>query len=301
MRTRILATLLVCLSVLPLAARAQERKPIPVVATFSVIADFVRNIGGDRVTVTSLVGPDGDAHVYAPTPQDARTLGSAQLVVMNGLKFEGWIDRLVKSSGTKARIVTATRGIKPIASTEADSHGHEADPHAWHDIANARIYVANIRDGLSAVDPDGKVIYDAAATAYLAKLDLLEADVRKSLGAIPADRRRIITTHDAFGYFGKAYGLTFEAPIGVSTDSEPSARDVARIIRQIRQEKVPAIFLENITDPRLTQRIAAESGARIGGTLYSDGLSPPNGPAGTYIDMVRHNIRELTAALSPQG
>ena len=165
MRSRILATLLVCLSVLPLAAYAQERKPIPVVATFSVIADFVRNIGGDRVTVTSLVGPDGDAHVYAPTPQDARTLGAAQLVVMNGLKFEGWIDRLVKSSGTKARIITATQGIKPIASTEPDSHGHEADPHAWHDIANARIYVANIRDGLSAVDPDGKVIYAYTAMA----------------------------------------------------------------------------------------------------------------------------------------
>jgi zinc/manganese transport system substrate-binding protein len=207
----------------------------------------------------------------------------------------------VKGSGTKARIVTATVGIKPIQSTEADSHGQEADPHAWHDIANARIYVANIREGLIAADPDGRETYAAAASAYLAKLDTLEAEVRREVARIPPERRRIITTHDAFGYFGAAYGLSFLAPTGISTDSEPSARDVARIIRQIRQEKVPAVFLENISDPRLTQRIAAESGARVGGTLYSDGLSFPDGPAGTYIDMVRHNIRELTAALAPQG
>ena len=278
-----------CLTLIALPARAQEAPRLPVVASFSILADLVRNVGGDRVAVTSLVAPGGDAHVYAPSPQDARKLADARLIVINGLKLEGWIDRLVKSSGTRARIAVATRGVKQL----------QADPHAWQSVANAKLYVANIRDDLIAADPAGEAAYAAQASAYLARLDTLEAQVHAAIAAIPPERRKLVTTHDAFGYFSAAYGLAFIAPLGVSTDSEASAKDVARIIRQIKAQKIPAVFLENVTDPRLTRQIAAESGAKVGGALYSDGLSPPDGPAGTYIDMVQYNIRELQAALSP--
>ena len=270
-----------CLALASLPAMAQEAMRLPVVASFSILADLVRNVGGERVAVTSLVAPGGDAHVYAPTPQDARKLADARLIVINGLKLEGWIDRLVTSSGTKARIAVATRGITPL----------QADPHAWQSIANVKIYVANIRDDLIAADPSGEAAYAARASAYLLRLDALEAQVRASIAAIAPERRKLVTTHDAFGYFGAAYGLAFIAPLGVSTDSEASAKDVARIIRQIKAQKIPAVFLENVTDPRLTRQIAAESGAKVGGALYSDGLSPPDGPAGTYIDMIQYNIR----------
>lgn len=282
-------------------ASAQTEK-IPVVATFSILGDFVREVGGDRVDVSALVGPGSDAHVYAPAPGDAKKVAAARLVVQNGLGFEGWIDRLIKASNTRARVVVATRGIKPIRGQghghgHGHAHGDENDPHAWQSVANAKTYVANIRDGLIAVDPAGRDAYTANAAAYLTRLDALEADIRAALARIPQERRKVITNHEAFGYLGAAYGLRFIAPQGVSTDAAPSAQAVARIIRQIRQEKIPAVFLENVSDPRLAERIAQESGAKLGGKLYSDQLSPPDGPAGTYIDMVRHNIRVLTAAL----
>lgn len=275
---------------------------IPVVATFSILGDFVREVGGDRVDLTVLVGPGADAHVYAPAPGDAKKVAAARLVVQNGLGFEGWIDRLVKASNTKARIVVATRGVKPIKGPghghgHGHSHGDENDPHAWQSVANAKVYVGNIRDGLIAVDPAGRETYAANADAYIKRLDALDAEARAALAAIPGERRKVITNHDAFTYFGAAYGLRFIAPQGISTDAAPSAQAIARIIRQIRQEKIPAVFLENVADPRLAERIAQESGAKLGGSLYSDQLSTADGPAGTYIDMVRHNIRVLTAAL----
>ncbi len=280
--------------VLPLPAFAQEK--LPVVASFSILGDFVREIGGDRVAVTLLVGPDGDAHVYSPTPADAKTVAGAKLIVVNGLKFEGWLTRLVKSSGTKATVATATAGITPLKM--ADDHGHGGeDPHAWQSVANAKLYVGNVRDALVAADPAGKVAYEANATAYLAKLDALEAEIKATVARIPADRRKAITSHDAFGYFAKAYGIEFIAPQGVSTESEASAKDVARIIRQIKAQKVPAVFLENITNPRLAEQIARESGAKIGGRLYSDALSAESGPAGTYIAMMKHNISQIEKAL----
>jgi zinc/manganese transport system substrate-binding protein len=283
------------------AAHAQDagQDKLKAVATFSIIADLVRNVGGDRVAVATLVGPDGDAHVYSPTPGDARTLASAAIVFVNGLGLEGWMTRLVKASGTKAPTVVVSTGIAPRRVADEDHPGRsDIDPHAWQSVANAKIYVTNIRNGLSAVDPAGKAIYAANAAVYLGKLDELEAEVRTAIGSIPADRRKIITTHDAFGYFGDAYGMKFIAPEGVATDTEPSAKDVAAIIAQIRQQKIPAVFLENIADPRLMQEIARETGARIGGTLYSDALSAPGGPAGTYIEMMRHNLRAFTKALS---
>lgn len=281
----------------PVQAQEAATRPLNVVATFSILADFVSNVGGDRVTVTALAGPDSDTHVYTPTPADAKRIADARLVVVNGLGLEGWLPRLIKASGGKAVSVVASKGITVLKADDGHGHG-EADPHAWQSVANARIYVANIRDALAAADPAGAETYRANAARYLDRLDALEREVREAVAAIPADRRRVISTHSAFGYFAAAYGIAFIAPRGVSTDSEPSARDVAAIIAQIRREKIPAVFLENVSDPRLMRRIAAETGAAIGGTLYSDSLTGEKGPAPTYIDMVRHNIKTLTRALS---
>jgi zinc/manganese transport system substrate-binding protein len=276
--------------------RAQTPAKLPVVATFSILADFARNVGGERIDAAALVGPDGDTHVYQPKPADAEKLGAARLILVNGLGLEGWIDRLIKASGAKAPVVVATKGIKPQQMREEGRV--ELDPHAWQSIADAKIYVANIRDGLIAADPAGEAAYRANTEKYLGRLDTLEAEVKREIAKIPPGRRQIITTHDAFGYFGTAYGFRFIAPEGVSTETEASARDVAKIIRQIKAQKIPAVFLENVTDPRLARSIAAESGATVGGTLYSDALSPPDGPASTYIDMMRNNVRELSAALA---
>ncbi|MCA1401706.1 MULTISPECIES: metal ABC transporter substrate-binding protein [Bradyrhizobium] len=271
-------------------ARAAER--INVVASFSILADMVRNVGGNNVDVTALVGPDGDAHVYAPTPADAKKVADAKLVVINGLGFEGWMPRLLQASGSKAPVAVATKGIMP-----RKMGGHD-DPHAWQSVANAKIYVVNIRDGLIAAAPDHTAIFKANADAYLAKLEALDREVHEAVAKVPEARRKVISTHGAFGYFADAYGVTFFSPLSVSTDSEPSARDIAAIIAQIKVAKIPAVFLENISDPRLIERIAAETGARVGGTLYSDGLTAEKGDAPTYIDMVRHNIKALTSALA---
>ncbi len=275
---------------------AAAQGKINVVASFSILGDLVRNVGGERVSVATLVGRNGDAHVYAPTPADARTLGEAKVVFMNGLGLEGWMTRLVKASGSKAPALLASQGIKPLKMEEGGKTA--IDPHAWQSVANARIYVANIRDGLIAADPAGKTSYETNAKAYLARLDALEAEVKSAIARIPEDRRKVITTHDAFGYFAAAYGMQFIAPQGVSTESEASARDVAKIIVQIRTQKIPAVFLENVSDTRLMQRIAKEGGARIGGKLYSDALSEEKAPASTYIDMMRNNIRQFTIALT---
>jgi len=286
--------LVVLFAALATPSFAQEK--LKVVATFSILSDLVKNVGGDRVDARTLVGPNGDAHVYQPSPSDAKTLADAKVVFVNGLGFEGWMERLIKASGSKAPVVTATKGVKPRKSDDEHSHGG-ADPHAWQSVANAKIYVANIRDGLSAADPAGKASYEARAAAYLAQLDALDAEVKAAIDRIPADRRRIITTHDAFGYFAAAYGVSFIAPQGVSTESEVSAKDVAKIITQIRKQRIPAVFLENVTDDRLLKRIGAESGARIGGTLYSDALTDGQGAAPTYLDMMRHNVKQLAQAL----
>jgi zinc/manganese transport system substrate-binding protein len=285
--------LLLCFLVLVggvLPARAQER--VNVVASFSILGDFVGNVGGDRVRVTTLVGPDGDVHVYTPAPADARKVADAKLLVINGLGLEGWLPRLLQSSGSKAPIVTATRGIAPL------KIGTDADPHAWQSVENARIYVANIRDALAAADPADAEVFRANTQAYLTRLDALDAEVRGAVAQIPQGRRKVISTHRAFGYFAAAYGIEFVAPLGVSTDAEASARDIAGIITAIKTAKIPAVFLENISDPRLIRQISAETGARLGGTLYSDSLTGEKGEAPTYIELVRHNIKALTSALA---
>jgi zinc/manganese transport system substrate-binding protein len=288
MRRCLLISLMLAASIL--AARAEDR--LNVVASFSILGDLVRNVGGDRVNVTTLVGPDGDVHVYAPTPADAKKIADAKLVIVNGLGLEGWLPRLVQSAGSKADIVTATSGIAPLRL------GSDADPHAWQSVVNAKIYVANIRDALVAASSADAATFRSNADDYLAKLDRLDREVREAIAQIPEGRRKVISTHRAFGYFAAAYGVEFIAPLGVSTESEASARDIAAIITQVKTAKIPAIFLENISDPRLMQRIAAETGAKVGGTLYSDSLTPEKGDVPTYIEMVRHNIKALTSALA---
>ena len=284
------------LALLMTAGPAFAQDKLKVLATFSILGDFVKNVGGDRVEVATLVGPNSDAHVYAPAPADAKKVADAKVVIVNGLGYEGWMSRLAKASGSKAPVVVASKGVKERKAPGGHGHGG-ADPHAWQSVANAKIYVANIRDALIAADPAGKAAYEANAAAYLGKLDALDQDVKAAVAAIPADRRKIISTHDAFGYFQQAYGVEFIAPQGVSTEAEPSARDVARIITQVKKQKIPAVFLENIADPRLMERIAQESGARVGGKLYSDALTDAKGDAPTYLDMMRHNIKQISTAL----
>lgn len=289
---RAILLLLGILSLLP-AAHAQPTK-IRVVASFSIVADLVRQVGGEHVEVVSLVGPNADMHVFQPSPADSKTVAQANLVVINGLGFEGWADRLVKASGYRGVAIVASKGIKALADTTG--HGRY-DPHAWQEVANVKTYVANIRDGLVRVDPARKSEFEAAAVRYLQTLDALDAEIRAAFAAIPQAARKVITSHDAFTYYGDAYGIRFLAPQGVSGDSEPTARDVALLIRQLRQERVKAVFVETISDKRLIERIVKETGAAIGGSLYSDALSNPSGPAATYVDMMRHNTRLIAAAL----
>ncbi len=263
-----------------------------VVASFSILADMARELAPAGVQVTALVGPDADAHVYEPSPADGRRLAQADLVLINGLKFEGWIERMVKVSGYRGPVTVASQGIQP----RSGGH-HDADPHAWQDLALARRYVATISAAFAQRWPDRRDEIVARNADYVTRIDQLDARVREWLGAVPRDQRRVITSHDAFGYFGAAYGVDFLAPQGWNTHSEPSAAAVARLIRQIRRDGVRALFIENISDPRLVERIAREGNVRIGGTLYSDALSGPGGPAATYLKMFEHNARSLASAL----
>jgi zinc/manganese transport system substrate-binding protein len=268
---------------------AAER--LNVVASFSILGDFVRSVGGDRINLTTLVGADSDVHVYTPAPADAKRIADAKLVIVNGLGLEGWLPRLVQSAGSKAQVITASAGIATL------KLGSGADPHAWQSIPNAKIYVTDIAKALAGAVPSEADYFRTQAEAYLEKLETLDREVRDAVAKIPPERRKVISTHDAFGYFAAEYGIRFIAPLGVSTETEPSARDIAAIIGQIKAQKIPAVFLENISDDRLIRRIAAETGARVGGTLISDSLTGEKGTAPTYIDMVRHNIKALTSAL----
>ncbi len=402
--TLLAGTMLVGASSFP--AFAQDR--VQAVATFSILGDLVEQVGGERVDVTTLVGPDGDGHVYSPTPADARRLAEADIIFKNGLLFEGWIDRLIASSGTEAPVIAAAENIETIPDAghghDHDDHGHDHDdhghshddhghdhddhghshddhghdhddhghshddhghdhddhghshddhghdhddhghshddhghdhddhghshddhghdhddhghshddhghdhgdhahvhgdydPHAWQDVGNVKVYVANIRDALIAHDPDGADVYNANAEAFIGELAALDAEIREAVDALP-EGALVITSHDAFRYFTHAYGLEFEAPVGTSTEVEATARDVARLIETIRAQDIRAVFAESLTDSRLIEQIAREAGVPVAGTLYSDALSPPDGPAGTYIDMMRHNITLISEGL----
>jgi zinc/manganese transport system substrate-binding protein len=282
---------------------------LKVVASFSILGDMVREIGGRHVDLTTLVGPEGDAHVYEPTPADAKTIAAARLLVVNGLGFESWLPRLIEASGSSGEVIVASKGVvpRPIdgrheehaeADDEHHDHHHGADdPHAWQDLANGVIYVRNIGSALAAADPVNADEYARATEAYVARLQALDAEVRAKFAAVPADRRIVVTSHDAFGYFGDAYGVTFVAPVGSSTEAEASAADVAQIIDQIRRENISAVFVENISNTKMIDQIARETGATIGGDLYSDALSGLDGDAPTYERMVAWNVLQLTRAM----
>ncbi|MEM6589748.1 MAG: zinc ABC transporter substrate-binding protein [Pseudomonadota bacterium] len=350
---------------LPLTAHADE--PIKVVATFSILGDMVSVVGGDAIELTTLVGPDGDAHVYSPTPQDAKAVSEADVLMINGLEFEGWLERLTEAASFDGKLVVATDGIEAIAFGEDDhdehedhdehghdehghddhaeekhddhdhdehahddehkheehaddEHGHDEekhddhaghddhddhaghdhgafDPHAWQSVENAMVYVDNIANGLAQADPDNASDYFTNRAAYMAELESLQAEVTEAMAALPDDKRTVVTSHDAFGYFAGAYGLSFEAPVGLSTEAEASAGEVAELITQIKDEGISAVFVETITDNRLMEQIAGETGAVIGGTLYSDALSGEDGPASTYLDMMRYNAATISGAL----
>jgi zinc/manganese transport system substrate-binding protein len=297
----IMAALAGALMFAAMLASAQAAEKVKVLASFSIIGDLVRQVGGEHVDVDLLVGPDVDMHSFQPSPADSRKLSGAKLVVINGLGLEGWADRLVKAAGYRGARLVASKGVKALAEQHEHGHGEgghgKYDPHAWQDVGDAKIYVANIRDALIEVDPANKAAYQQNAENYLGQLDALDREIRAAFADIPKQRRRVITTHDAFEYYGDAYGVEFLAAQGVSEDAEPSARDIARLIQQIKKEKITAIFIENISSGRLLDRITKETGTKIGGTLYSDALSKPDGPAATYIDMMRHNTRAITDAL----
>ena len=323
-------------------ALAESDGSIRVVATFSILGDMVSRIGGEHVAVTTLVGPDGDTHVYRPTPAAARAVSEADVLVVNGLGFEGWLDRLVETADFDGVRVVATAGIEPITfeddheddhaegdagddhvgghdqeenkaaedhgdehdahGDEHDAHGHGAfDPHAWQSLRHAVTYVDNVTVALANASPESASTFYRSRALYVAEIEALDAEIRSLLAEVPERCRTVVTSHDAFQYFGQDYGLTFTAPQGLSTESEASAKDVARLIEFIRTEAIRAVFVENIADPRLLRRIADETGATIGGTLYPGALSGPEGPAPTYLHMMHHNARTLAQALAPGG
>ncbi|MGE1174123.1 metal ABC transporter substrate-binding protein [Pseudomonas sp. BW7P1] len=280
---------------LMLSMSLSAAEKLPVVTSFSILADMVHQVGGEHIQITNMVGPDADAHTYEPTPEDAKALLKAKLIVKNGLGFEPWLDRLVTSTDTKATVISASHGVIPRA-LEEDGET-VPDPHAWHNLANTELYVANITKALIAADPANKADYERNSKAYLKQIYALLAEAKAKLGSLPPGNRKIVTSHDAFGYLGQAYGIDFMAPQGLSTEREPSAAEVAALITQIRQAKVKAVFMENIKDARLLKQIADESGAHIGGTLYSDALSA-SGPAGTFTGLFESNLNTLYNALS---
>jgi len=298
----ITAAIAVVLAAAPgFTAEAQER--LKVVASFSILGDFVQKVGGEHVSVVTLVGPDGDAHAYEPTPGHAQQVAEAGAIIVNGLGLEGWLDRLLEASGTRAKVSEATKGITPLTiegeTHDANANTHEAvDPHAFQSISNAILYVKNITEALCTADEQHCAAYRANETAYSQQLKDLETEVKEAVAKIPADKRRVITSHDAFNYFAQDYGIEFLAPEGVSTEAEASAAEVAKLIRQIREEKATALFVENISDPRLVEQIGRETGLKVSGVLFSDALSPKDGPAGTYIDMMRHNVRTIVEAIT---
>lgn len=335
-RRRTLALLSAALMALNIGAVHAADAPLSVVASFSILADIAREVGGPDVKVDTLVGPDGDAHSYEPTPQDAKRLSTARVLVVNGLDFEAWLPRLTQSSGFKGQTIVASTGVTPRPfesghddddhdhgeddghdhdhdKAGADAHGHEHaaghahgahdhgsnDPHAWQDLRNGMRYARNIAEGFAAADPAHAAAYRARAADYVDRLQALNARITSQFAAIPAAQRKVVTSHDAFGYFGQAYGIVFISPVGMSTDAEPSAADMARLIGQVKRDNIRAVFVENISSPRLVEQIARETGARTGGTLYSDALSKPGQPAATYLGMFEWNAKQLVNALQP--
>lgn len=276
-----------------LPAQAMQTR-LRVVATFSIIGDLVRNVGGDRIALTTLVGADGDTERYEPTPGDARALGSADLILENSLGSEPWLDRLYSASRSSAARIQVSQGITLIRGDR-----NEPDPHFWHDVATTMVVVGTIRDALSGIDPANAAAYVANAEAYLTRLETLDAWVVSQVETLPAERRKLVTSHDTFGYFARRYGFQI---VGVGlqsffTDAQPSAQQINRLVQDIRATGVPAVFVENVTDSRLMQRVGREAGVLVAPQLYTDALGVSNSPAGTYVDLIMHNVQTMTWAL----
>jgi len=283
---KILGLLLLCL---PLGAFAGVR----VITSFSVLGDLVRQIGGERVSVVSLVGPDQDAHVFQPSPADVKQLATARIFVVNGLGMEGWISRLTRSAGFRGATIVATRGIAPIR----EAGETEVDPHAWHDPVRLQRYIGNIEDGLVKADPAGAPVYHQRAQALSRRAESLDKWAQAQFASVPAARRKVVTSHDAFGYLGNRYQINFMAPQGISTDAEASAMGVAKLVRQLRAEQVKAVFFENMTDQHLLKQISNEAHVRVSDKLYSDALSVPGGPADSWEKMFRYNVTTIMRSL----
>ena len=287
---RIFAALAVAAS-----AGASAQTPISVTTSFSILGDLVHMVGGNRVAITTLVGPNEDAHVFEPKPADAKAILQSRLVVSNGLGFEPWMEKLVKSAGYRGVSVIASTGVQP---RKMEDDGHTiTDPHAWQNPANVIVYVNNIRKALEQLDPAGAAVYQANTSAYVAKLHALDTWATSQFAAVPADKRKGITSHDAFGYFAARYQLRFLAPQGMSTDGEASAKQVATLIRQIQREKIRAVFLENMANPKLLEQLSKEAQVVPGDTLYADALSAADQPGASYLKMARHNITALVSGL----
>ncbi|CAN7202405.1 metal ABC transporter substrate-binding protein [Neorhizobium sp. LjRoot104] len=269
---------------------------LKVVASFTVLGDVVSQVGGKHVKVTNLVGPNGDPHEFEPSPTDARNLKAAQVAFVSGEGLEGWMDRLITASGYKGRPVVVSQGVN-TRSMEEDGR-MVTDPHVWNSPVNVKVWVANIEKALSEADPADAGAFKANAEAYLQKLDAMNAYAHSKFDAVPADRRKVLTSHDAFGYFGREYNVSFLAPLGLSTETEASAADVAKLIEQIKAEGVKAYFLENSNDPRLVKQIAKATAAQPGGELYVESLSDAKGPAPTYEKMFRYNVEQIAAAMA---
>jgi zinc/manganese transport system substrate-binding protein len=281
---------------LPASAQTTNRTGPKVVATFSILGDLVGEVGGGEIELAVVVGPDTDAHTYQPKPSDARTIAQARALVSNGLGFDGWIDRLAKAAPFTGRTIVVTTGV-PTLEAQSSGRGHGIDPHCWQDVTRTRRYVANVAEGLLAVDAANAARYHARAEAYDRRLAVLDQWIKAEIAKVPAPQRKAITSHESLHYFAQAYGVQLEAPRGYTNDSEPSARDVAALIRLVREQKIKALFIENMTNPRLIEQIARESGGVVGARLYTDALSPPDGPAATYEAMMRHNVTALVAGM----
>ena len=284
----IIRLVLVWAAVVAIVIAPAKAEKLRVVASFSILGDMVARVAGERIELTVLVGPDSDAHVFQPSPPQARAVAKARLLIINGLGFDAWASRLMKSTGSRARLVVAAPIDLPVPS----------NPHAWQDVRIAISYVENVTKALRAADQVNAAFYEVNSAAYIQELRTLDEAIRLAFANIPQDRRRVITTHDAFGFLGSAYDIQFLAPLGISTENQASAKGVAALISQIKREKLSAIFVENISDARLIRQIASETGVSISGKLYSDALSKASGPAPTYIAMMRHNAKLLTAAMA---
>ena len=267
-------------------------EPFKIVTSFTILEDLVLELGGSRVSVTNLVPRNSDAHIYSPKPSDSIAISNADLVIFNGLGFEGWILRLIKDSGRKKNYLISSDGINLL------NQSNEIDPHAWHSFKNIRIYIDNISRELINLMPEHEKYFVLRRNDYLKKLSKLEINLNDQLSHIPIHKRIVITSHDAFGYLGREFNIQFLAPLGLSLDAEASAEDVADIINQVKEKEVTALFLENIDNPKLLKMISLESGIPISGELYSDALSEIDGPAGTYLDMMRHNLKSLIKAFN---